>query len=991
MRCWASLLLLCSSTSALFVIQPDTKSIGLGRSVVISVNSSFARSDAGTVFWPFVNGSQWGAFVTCAVTHGANECSLSLPLPYVGDAAIQLVVLKEGRNWCQSGACVYPSGTPLPTSSVVNASNVVTVSVQPRSIVRPALPAGHSACLDYESWFTPHNFQAWLPRPGASGIPLVGMYNSSNVHVMRQHLIWFADAGVDCLLLDWSNNLWGGIPWSERSVGIQEIINDTTLLIDQIDQVRREGVIPAPQVVIMVGLSNGPPADPHALADELSWMKANYVDKYPSDSFLRVPGDKRPVAVVLDTSVSSTPSVNLTADFAVRWMGTQLQYDPALGSKYGFWSWMDGTFSPVAALRPDGSAEALTATPAFFAGQGWLGSTAAGQHDGSTFVRTMQAALAAKPSVLLICQWNEFAGQPDAPNTTFVDIYNSTFSNDMEPVSLTECAYVRKDDRGQLPVCNTGWGYFNLNILAASLAVYRETISGAPSPSSVVTLVSPSNGDFVPARATNVKWAVIGPASVFDVAVDGVTIAANVKCCEIDFDARNLTFGPHKLVVTAVDGFTRYLLSRTQVDEPLSQPAHAAATVLFNVEQAAPLPPVTSHATGFANIGGATSYEYGPSIIQENGVYYNFYCAPAASSTGSWDSIRLVTSRDGQNWGDQKVVLQGSPLDKWSANSTCDPSIVKFRGVYFLYHTCINVANPPDGYTNNRICVALSDSVTGPFRSLPPVIQNLKCDKDYQKIYCIGQPSAIVDPARDLVVVYYSSIGAPGDPTEGPNGGRILAQASSDGIHFTPYGGEIYRQHDTDVKFDRSTQTYVMVQGDVGSTRLSYSLSQDGQNWLPFDNSSRTVQTNPSLPSPCQPPCSNNNPGLASFPDGSFHGATFTQYGSSYPAPDPWGAWHLYRSELTLSPALNDCSGCAALGCDMACSQVKGTTSIGVCEFPGSKDPGKCCRCDPYDDPKPCSSCAPAGCVNACVGAGHTAGICGPAKDPSDCCICVDG
>ena len=40
----------------------------------------------------------------------------------------------------------------------------------------------------------------------------------------------------------------------------------------------------------------------------------------------------------------------------------------------------------------------------------------------------MDVAVKYKPSVMLVCQWNEWAGQPDGtPN--FVDSYNISFTN----------------------------------------------------------------------------------------------------------------------------------------------------------------------------------------------------------------------------------------------------------------------------------------------------------------------------------------------------------------------------------------------------------------------------------------------------------------------------------------------------------------------------------------------------------------------------------
>ena len=337
------------------------------------------------------------------------------------------------------------------------------------------------------------------------------------------------------------------------------------------------------------------------------------------------------------------------------------------------------------------------------------------------------------------------------------------------------------------------------------------------------------------------------------------------------------------------------------------------------------------------------------------------------------------------------MVLEGSPEDKWSTDSVCDPSVVKFRGTYFLYHTCINTKDSPDGYTNNRVCVATADSAKGPwFRGLAPVVQNLNCSKDFAKVYCIGQPSALVSPDGSSVFLYYSSIGAPGDPATGPNGGRILLATSSDGIHFTVTESEtVYEQHNADVKLERSTNLFFMVQGDVGDTRISWAFSSDGKSFSPY-SAQRVIETNPKLPSPCVAPCSNNNPGFASLPDGSFTEALFVQYGSSYPADNPWGAWHLFRSDVSVLPFNQSCVGCAPAGCDHACSRQLGVTSTGTCQHPGSVDPGLCCTCAPYSDPQPCSVCAPNGCNAACHSAGHKVGVCGDGRNPSDCCTCFD-
>lgn len=95
--------------------------VGLGDAAVVEIDSStFVPTVNGTVVWPFVNGSQFGAFATCAVLgRSSANCSLLLPLPYAGAAAIQLAVFPEGREWGgregawasgQEGACNQTAG-----------------------------------------------------------------------------------------------------------------------------------------------------------------------------------------------------------------------------------------------------------------------------------------------------------------------------------------------------------------------------------------------------------------------------------------------------------------------------------------------------------------------------------------------------------------------------------------------------------------------------------------------------------------------------------------------------------------------------------------------------------------------------------------------------------------------------------------------------------------------------------------------------------------
>jgi hypothetical protein len=102
-------------------------------------------------------------------------------------------------------------------------------------------------------------------------------------------------------------------------------------------------------------------------------------------------------------------------------MGVSLGRNASLGLVSGFWSWMDSSLAPVPAMR-DGAVEALTVTPAFFKsghGGGWLGAGAVGQRRGATLVTEMQWARQLQPKILLVMQFNEWAGAADGNKNAY--------------------------------------------------------------------------------------------------------------------------------------------------------------------------------------------------------------------------------------------------------------------------------------------------------------------------------------------------------------------------------------------------------------------------------------------------------------------------------------------------------------------------------------------------------------------------------------------
>ena len=443
----------------------------------------------------------------------------------------------------------------------------------------------------------------------------------------------------------------------------------------------------------------------------------------------------------------------------------------------------------------------------------------------------------------------------------------------------------------------------------------------------------------------------------------------------LQLDASLNGTGVHNLTIVAVGCQTHYSLLKERLDTiDTSVYWTPNVTLPFSAGWSTTGNSVHSVARGFLNLKSPGTYAYGPSIIYENQKFYNFFCSPGDAP--AWDFIRMSTSVDGDQWTEPTVALRPLGPGTASRDSVCDPSVIKFKGSYFLYHTCINTKDSPDGYMNNRICVAVGDSLEGPWIHYgKPVVQNITCSPKNTSTYCVGQPAAVV--FNGALYLYYTEV-TPED-TLPPNAGHILLAVSTDGIQFSAQGDRLYGQRDVDVKFDRQSEQLVMVQGDVGDTVITWSLSRDGVVWLPY-NRSRSLAVN----DVSGIGGSNNNPGILSQADGSFGGNTFSVYGSSY--QKGWGDWHLYRSDIGLEG--EDCTQCAPLGCDAACSEVLKQPAQGRCEAGAS--PTACCVCTQAPVQPDCHQCSPQGCVKACQQAGHTLGVCAHpgSTDPGQCCEC---
>jgi hypothetical protein len=463
----------------------------------------------------------------------------------------------------------FPVGLPMPKG--LACSNTVRVHVYRRPL-RVTRDPEHLVGMEWEPWFTPLNAR-W---DTAEAVPLIGNYDSFNPDVIRQHALWMTEEGVNFLLVDWTNNLWDKKHWSERAPGVNDLIRGTTTMLDVYAQMRKEG-IPVPQVALILGLDNGPQTTMSAINEQIAWVYDTLV-RNPRYQGLWLEHEGKPLILVFNGGGPgvrrSQPPVD-DSKFTVRWISSQLQITRL--DREGYWSWMDGAIHPVPTVV-NGRVEALTVTIAFFAEGGWTYPPARGRRGGATYVEEFRTALEQRPKFLVLCQWNEFAGQPDGSGygpkkDQYVDCYNAELSNDIEPTALNVPGYRTPEG---------GWGFSYHNLTRALVDMYH----GKTPDATLLAVSRPAQSEVVAGPVLNVEWTALGNVPKgFTLKVDGRTAAREIQGDMYTLPVLNLAPGRHTLSIVAEGAWTRYRLSKTQEDDPLAEPMPASATVEFIVKR----------------------------------------------------------------------------------------------------------------------------------------------------------------------------------------------------------------------------------------------------------------------------------------------------------------------------------------------------------------------------------------------------------------------
>ncbi len=558
----ASLLSITVTTPNATVLAGSTLRIDYTVDATDSVNCSSSLR-----LYPYYSSSQFGAEVgllSCPSSGqgGGGAGHAYLPVPWGISGAVPFVLAWHAAP---TGPTV---GREWPAGALTSAPLVLTVV--PRAPARPfpvpALAAVNSTSLFslyIETWFTPLNF-FWQGGPGlAEAIPLAGRYASVDLPAIVHHAATFVQAAVDVVVVDWTNNAWDTPTWGARNPNIQELVNATNLYVGVFAGLKAQGW-DVPKFLLLLGLSNGPTTPLPALMGELDYIVEAYLANATVGPDLFVSYLGKPLVVIFD-GTGADHSAFTHPNFTVRWMSSQNQQSRF--NDNGYWSWMDGTISPL--LTPfDGGVESATAAPAYFAGGGWTDtSTAMGRSGGLTLVETCAHILEGSVGRGLgnvtfanVCQFNEYAGQANG-SPSYADSYSADLSNDVEATGPFACGYGRPGR-----TCG-GWGWRAMNLLTMMGHAFRapQLLDDAL----LVSVLSPAVGDvsnYTSPGATTVSITFVLTAFSSQSLLSGSSFAMNVS----------------RPVQLAVDG------TAVGTAVPASSPAGSPVTVTLDVATAGP-------------------------------------------------------------------------------------------------------------------------------------------------------------------------------------------------------------------------------------------------------------------------------------------------------------------------------------------------------------------------------------------------------------------
>ncbi|MCR4683262.1 MAG: hypothetical protein K5647_08025 [Clostridiales bacterium] len=261
-------------------------------------------------------------------------------------------------------------------------------------------------------WGAEGEFHYW-------GKPALGYYRSTDRDVIRQHMIMLKEAGIDFIILDNTNAVtaWKNIKYTDKTTGKQKIYWDAMVkepciaMMETLYEMTEEG-LEVPYVVNWCGT----PVD-YSTIDKL------YEEVYASGKYDR-----------LWVYWGGKPFFLCT-----EWKGerddikVKMMWGLRGNMNAGEWSFLN--YPNIVSRAADGSAEQVCVCVAVQ--QGYMSDPGAiGRRGGLTFWEQWRTAFDARPKVVTITWWNEWAAQRFIVDgkTKFVDNYNREYSRDIEPM-----------------------------------------------------------------------------------------------------------------------------------------------------------------------------------------------------------------------------------------------------------------------------------------------------------------------------------------------------------------------------------------------------------------------------------------------------------------------------------------------------------------------------------------------------------------------------
>ena len=248
-------------------------------------------------------------------------------------------------------------------------------------------------------------------------IPLLGPYVSDDRDVIRQHAIWLADAGVDFIVVDWSNNV-GYIPetMADARPDFKMIETATTAVFEVFATVEN-----APKICIMTGpghIGTGAFTDGSMLRKNnqiyntyIANPKYNEMYFYYEDKPLLLCYAATPSFISDGVTVPySDPYKRFTERWVTGFVGQQgTLYDESTYRSYMHWSWEERVAQTY--MVKDGIPECMTVVASYRpqSSPGESGYIPAGErNDGETFRQQWQRANDIGTKIALVVSFNEW-------------------------------------------------------------------------------------------------------------------------------------------------------------------------------------------------------------------------------------------------------------------------------------------------------------------------------------------------------------------------------------------------------------------------------------------------------------------------------------------------------------------------------------------------------------------------------------------------------